>query len=93
MSGEVVVIVYHIGVGSGVTYFGAFVRFQPHAHMQNALPRVESGQREAARFGISDTEFIRWPWCRIYALYLPERSHAVKGNADAECCRCPRLSQ
>ena len=28
----------------------AFVRLKPHAHMQNALPRVMAVQREAARF-------------------------------------------
>ena len=45
-----------------------FVRLKPHAHMQNTLPRVDqiwyigTIEREAARFGISDTEFIRWPW-------------------------------
>ena len=38
--------------------------------MQNALKRVDTIQyisvieREAARLGISDTEFIRWPWWR-----------------------------
>ena len=45
-----------------------FVRLKPHAHMQNALKRVNTIQhigaiqREVARFGISDTEFIRRPW-------------------------------
>ena len=34
--------------------------------MQNALPRVGVIEREAARFGVSDTEFIRWPWWRLY---------------------------
>ena len=32
--------------------------------MQNAPPRVGAIEREAARFGVSDTEFIRWPWWR-----------------------------
>ena len=46
----------------GVAYCFAFVRFQPHVHLQNALKRVGLIQRAQARFGISDTEFIRWPW-------------------------------
>ena len=40
----------------------AFVRLKPHAHMQNALKRVDAIQRASTRLGISDTEFIRWPW-------------------------------
>ena len=44
-----------------------FVRLKPHEYIQNALKRVNiiehigMIQREVARFGISDTEFIRWP--------------------------------
>ena len=45
-----------------VAYVLVFVRLKPHAGMQNALQRVVLIERALARFGISDTEFIRWPW-------------------------------
>ncbi len=54
--------------GGGAMYCFAFVRLKPHAHMQNVLKRVNTIQhigmiqRALARFDISDTEFIRWPW-------------------------------
>ena len=51
--------------------------------MQNALPRVDVIEREAARLGASYTEFIRWPWWRRKTLrhtHTPVRSGQIVYN-------------